>query len=78
MERIGLEKMYSVRQAADLLSLSHWTIRLWIGNGKLRSAKVGRRRVIRESELRRLISDEPRRPETSAHKMAKKAAEVHA
>jgi excisionase family DNA binding protein len=42
------------------LRLSPNTIRSWIQGGKLRSAKVGDRRVIRESELRRLIIDDPR------------------
>ncbi len=58
-----MEKLYSINEAAELLRVSHWTIRGWIQTGKLRSAKVGDRRVIRESELQRLIVDNPR-PET--------------
>ncbi len=55
-----MEKLYSVDEAADLLRLSHWTIWAWLKTGKLRGAKVGDRRVIRESELQRLIVDDPR------------------
>ena len=47
-----MERLYSVDEAAELLRLSHWTIWSWLKTGKLRGAKVGDRRVIRESELR--------------------------
>ncbi len=53
-------RVYSVDEAAEALRLSHWTIRSWIKSGKLRSSRVGLRRVIRESELKRLIVDDPR------------------
>jgi len=52
-------RFYSVDEAADALRLSHWTIRSWIKSGKLRSSRIGVRRVIRESELKRLIVDDP-------------------
>jgi excisionase family DNA binding protein len=55
-----MEKLYSVDEAAELLRLSHWTIWQWLKTGKLRGAKVGDRRVIRESELQRLIVDDPK------------------
>lgn len=54
-----MERLYSIAEAADLLRCSHWTLRVWIKQGKLRSAKIGDRRVIRESELRLLIVDDP-------------------
>lgn len=56
-----MERLYSVDEAAELLALSHWTIRSWFKSGKLRGARVGARRVIRESELKKLIVDDPRR-----------------
>jgi len=56
-------RVYSIDEAARLLALSHWTIRAWIRDGRLRSAKVGDRRVIRESELRKMVIDDPRRGE---------------
>ena len=54
-----LEKFYSVEEAADLLHLSHWTIWKWLKDGKIRGSKVGDRRLIRESELQRLVVDDP-------------------
>lgn len=57
-------RVYSVDEAAEALRLSHWTIRSWIRSGKLRSSRVGARRVIRESELKRLIVDDPPKPKT--------------
>jgi excisionase family DNA binding protein len=64
-----MERLYSVDEAAELLRLSHWTIWGWLKAGKLRGAKVGGRRVIRESELQRIIVDDPR---PSAHKSAER------
>jgi excisionase family DNA binding protein len=58
-----MDRFFSVDEAAKALTVSHWTIRYWLGTGKLRGARVGARRVIRESELQRLIVDDPRRPE---------------
>ncbi len=56
---MSLEKLYTVPEAAKALRRSEWTIWKWIQIGKLRSAKVGVGRVIRESELQRLIIDDP-------------------
>jgi len=55
-----MENLFSVDQAAKALAVSHWTLRYWLKTGKLRGAKVGARRVIRESELQRLVVDDPR------------------
>jgi excisionase family DNA binding protein len=69
-----MERMYSVDEAAELLTLSHWTIRSWLNTGKLRGTRVGVRRVIRESELKKLIVDDPRRPQTSGAKTRRHAS----
>jgi excisionase family DNA binding protein len=61
-----MERLYSVDEAAEMLRLSHWTIWSWLKTGKLRGAKVGDRRVIRESELQRLIVDDPRAAQKEA------------
>jgi excisionase family DNA binding protein len=53
-----MEKLYSVPEAADVLRISRWTIWAWLRSGRLRGAKVGDRRVIRESELHRLLRDD--------------------
>lgn len=63
-----MEKLYSVDEAAELLRLSHWTIWSWLKTGKLRGAKVGDRRVIRESELQRLVIDDPRQKESKTER----------
>jgi excisionase family DNA binding protein len=55
-----MERLYSLEEASKLLRVSHWTLRGWIRRGSLRSAKIGHRRVIRESELQLLIVDDPR------------------
>ena len=56
-----MENLFSVEQAAKALAVSHWTLRSWLKTGRLRGAKVGARRVIRESGLQKLIVDDPRR-----------------
>lgn len=55
-----LERLYSVPEAADALRISQWTVWAWLKSGRLRGTKIGDRRVIRESELQRLIVDDPR------------------
>ena len=51
------ERVYSVEVAAELLSLSPWTIRKWIAEKKISSCKLGSRRVIPKSEVTRLITE---------------------
>jgi excisionase family DNA binding protein len=58
-------RVYSVDEAANVLRVSHWTVRQWIKDGRLPSARVGRRVVIRESELQRLIVDDPPKDEAT-------------
>jgi excisionase family DNA binding protein len=53
---VSFEKLYSVKAAAERLGdLSVWTIYSWLGSGRLRGNKVGRRILIPESELQRLL-----------------------
>jgi excisionase family DNA binding protein len=53
------EPLVSVEEAARLLGgLSKWTIYSWLSQGKLHRTKVGRRTMLRQSELFRLIRDE--------------------
>jgi excisionase family DNA binding protein len=59
-----IERLYSVEEAAEVLRVSHWTIWAWLKTGKLRGTKIGGdRRVIKETELQRLIVDDPLRDE---------------
>lgn len=48
--------LYSVREAATLLSLSHWTIRGYIRDGVLPYVRIGRRTLIEDATLRDLIA----------------------
>ena len=50
-----LEKMYTVKEVAKLLSLAEITIRQWIQKGKIKSVKVGSATRIPESEVKRII-----------------------
>lgn len=53
-----MEPLFSIPKTAKLLGeLSHWTIRLWISQGKLDSVKLGSRRMVPESEIRRIIEE---------------------
>jgi len=52
----------SVKEAADSLSISPWTVRRWITDGKLKVIRLGRRVMVEPSELRRLV-DTGRKPE---------------
>ena len=54
------DKLHSVESAAQYLGgLSKYTIHAWLSSGKLRRTKVGSRTMICESELARIIQDEP-------------------
>lgn len=52
-----MDKLISVSKTAEILGISPWTIRAWIAQGKLGSAKLGSRRLVPESEIERLIGD---------------------
>jgi excisionase family DNA binding protein len=55
----NLEKLYLVNEAAELVRVSPWTIWAKLKSGELLRTKVGGRTVIRESELQKLIVDQP-------------------
>jgi excisionase family DNA binding protein len=44
-----------IREAARLLSISHWSVRRWIRLGKLPAVKLGRRVLVEVAALQRLI-----------------------
>jgi excisionase family DNA binding protein len=56
---MGIEKLYRVDEAAKALGVSYWTIWGWLKRGILLRTKVGGRTVIRESELSKLVVDQP-------------------
>jgi excisionase family DNA binding protein len=54
-----MEKLFDVEASAQMLGgVSPWTIRAWLSEGKLQPTKVGRRTMIRESELERFLQAE--------------------
>ena len=50
------DRLVSIKDAAEILSISPWTVRAWITQGKISSAKLGARRLIPESEINRLVA----------------------
>ena len=54
----NMDKMYSVKEVATLLSLAEITIRQWIQRGKIESIKIGSARRISENEVKRLLKGE--------------------
>lgn len=47
--------LWSIREASAALGISHWTVRLYIRQRKLRSVRVGRRVLIEPNECRRFL-----------------------
>jgi excisionase family DNA binding protein len=53
------DRLFSVTEAASLLRISPWTVRSWLTQKRIRRTKVGGRTLIRMSELRRVVTDDP-------------------
>jgi len=51
------DRLLSLEMTADLLGASVWTIRKWITKGKITSNKIGARRLVPLSEVRRVIAE---------------------
>lgn len=56
-------RMLSVYEAAERTGVTHWCWRRWATIGKVSSAKLGRRLLIPETEIERVIAEgmRPRR-----------------
>jgi excisionase family DNA binding protein len=50
-----IEKLNSIRDAAARLAISPWTLRRFIDRGELRGVRVGRRVLVSEREILRVI-----------------------
>jgi excisionase family DNA binding protein len=63
-----MENLLSIEEAAKRLGgVSKFTIEGWLSRGRLKRTKVGRRTMIRESELQKVIrDDEPQKSELLA------------
>jgi excisionase family DNA binding protein len=44
-----------LKDAADAVGLSHWTLRQYIREGKVQAIRLGRRVLIEPAELQRLV-----------------------
>lgn len=51
------DRLVSIKDAAEILAISPWTVRAWVAQGKISSAKLGARRLIPESEINRLLAE---------------------
>jgi excisionase family DNA binding protein len=52
-----MTKLLSIEAAAEVLSISKWTVRSYVRTGKLRPVRIGRRVLLAEAELERLIAE---------------------
>jgi excisionase family DNA binding protein len=52
----GKKLALSITNAAQILSLSPWTLRRWIRLGQLRAVRLGSRVLVEPKELERLIA----------------------
>jgi excisionase family DNA binding protein len=50
-----MESLLTVESAAKVLGISPWTVRKFITTRKLRPVRIGRRVLLEECELQRLI-----------------------
>ena len=53
----GRDELRSLNKAAERWDVSIWTVRKWCQEGRVASLKLGARRLIRESEIQRVIKD---------------------
>jgi excisionase family DNA binding protein len=49
-------RLYDVKDAAEILAISPWTVRAYIRNGKLRPIRMGRLVRLDEQELEQFVA----------------------
>ncbi len=52
----GLPELFDYKQAATALHLSHFTLRRWVCEGRLKHTKLGGRVFFTESQLNELLN----------------------
>jgi excisionase family DNA binding protein len=50
-------KLFNVREAAQVLAVSPWTVRAYIRTGKLQAIRIGRLVRVEEQALEKFIAD---------------------
>ena len=51
----GIERLFTLEEAARILGRSHWTLRLDNKAGRLKCIRIGRNLMVEPSEVRRII-----------------------
>lgn len=54
-EKDSIMRLLTLPEAADRLGISHWTVRRWATSGRIDSVRLGRRRLIPEQAVEKLI-----------------------
>jgi excisionase family DNA binding protein len=52
-----MESLLSIERAAQVLGISPWTVRRYIATRKIRPVRIGRRVLLEESELQRIVEN---------------------
>jgi len=52
-----MKALKSVGEAAGLLGISIWTVRSYIRTGRLNPVRIGRRVLLEEAELERIVTE---------------------
>ena len=52
-----IEPLQSIESAAKTLSLSPWTVRAYIRQGRIRPVRIGRRVLIEPGEIQRIVEE---------------------
>jgi excisionase family DNA binding protein len=71
-----MQPLKSVEEAAQLLGISPWTVRGYIRDGKLQPVRLGRRVLLSEQELERLVSDGQKQTKRNPQENGEQSREV--
>jgi excisionase family DNA binding protein len=52
-----MEALLSIERAAQVLGISPWTVRRYIATQKLRPVRIGRRVLLEQRELQRIVDE---------------------
>jgi len=59
-----MSPLVDLKEAGRLLSISPWTVRVYIKSGKLIPVRIGRRVLLQETELQRFVEAAKAHPVT--------------
>jgi excisionase family DNA binding protein len=52
-----MEALLSIERAAQVLGISPWTVRRYVATKKIRSVRIGRRVLLEQQELQRVVDE---------------------